>query len=77
MKRFWETVAVTPHSSSVRAYALAEISVEDFEKAKRDCLARLNNNTEMRKILREVGKKQRDRILGRDNDDTKSNNDNS
>ena len=66
VKRYWETVAQDEHTSSTRAYALAEISVDDFEKAKRDALARLNNNTEMRQILREVGKKQRDRILGPD-----------
>jgi hypothetical protein len=65
-KRYWETVGTSDRHSTVYAYSLAEISTEDFEKAQRDCLARLNGNTEVKNILREVGKKQRDRILGPD-----------
>lgn len=66
VKRYWETVATGPGpqaTSSVRVYSLAEISIADFEKAKKDSLDRLANNTEMKKILRDVGQKQRDRIL--------------
>jgi hypothetical protein len=64
VKRYWETIVTGEHTSNVRVYSLAEISVPDFEKAKKDSLDRLNGNSEMKKILREVGKKQRDRILG-------------
>jgi hypothetical protein len=66
VKRHWETVSTGPYTSNVRVYSLAEISIPDFEKAKKDSLDRLAGNSEMRKIIREVGKKQRDRILGPD-----------
>jgi hypothetical protein len=66
VKRYWETISTGEHTSNVRVYSLAEISLADFEKAKKDSLDRLNGNTEMKKIIREVGKKQRDRILGPD-----------
>lgn len=61
--RYWETVAPTPKHASLRAFSLAEISNEDFEAAKKDFLRRLAGNTEIREILRDVGRKQREKIL--------------
>ena len=41
----------------------AEIGVPDFEKAKRAYLERLSSNTEVKQILRDVGRRQRDNVL--------------
>ncbi len=62
--RYWETVADGSHGeTATRAYSLAEISAADFEKAKRSYLERLSSNTEVKQILRDVGRRQRDNVL--------------
>lgn len=61
-KRYWESVT-TPIGSQLRVFSLAEISVAEFERAKADYFARLSGNTELKKIMREVGRKQRSKIL--------------
>jgi hypothetical protein len=66
-KRYWETVS-SPLGSQLRVFSLAEIPVVDFEKAKADYFARLAGNTELKKILREVGAKQRNNILDKEAD---------
>lgn len=63
VKRYWETVAPDKYTTVTRCYSLAEISIKDFERAKAEYFERLANNTEMRAILRDVGRKQRERIL--------------
>jgi len=67
VKRYWETVAVTdPQGNSrveLRAFALAEIPVAEFEKAKKDYLHRLAGNSEIKKVLAEVGAKQRENVM--------------
>lgn len=63
VKRYWETVQVDEFTTATRAYALAEVSVAEYEKAKRDYFARLRGDSEVAKILREVGQAQREAIL--------------
>ncbi len=64
VNRYWETVLDGPHgATSTRAYSLAEISIVDFEKAKRAYFERLSSNTEVKQILRDVGRRQRDNVL--------------
>jgi hypothetical protein len=56
-------VQVDEFTTATRAYALAEVSVAEYEKAKRDYFARLRGDSEVAKILREVGQAQREAIL--------------
>lgn len=67
VKRYWETVSVTdPQGNSrveLRAFALAEIPVTEFEKAKKNYLQRLAGNSEIKKVLAEVGAKQRENVM--------------
>jgi len=64
VNRYWETVVDGPHGqTALRAYSLAEISVPDFEKAKRAYTEKLSSNGEIQRILRDVGSRQRDNVL--------------
>jgi hypothetical protein len=63
VKRYWETVQVDEFTTATRAFALAEVSTAEYEKAKRDYFARLRGDSEVAKILREVGQAQRDAVL--------------
>lgn len=63
VKRFWETVQVDEFTTATRAYALAEVSDAEYEKAKKDYFARLRGDSEVAKILRDVGREQRDAIF--------------
>ena len=47
----------------LRVFALAEIPVAEFEKAKKDYLHRLAGNSEIKKVLADVGAKQRDKVM--------------
>lgn len=68
-KRYWEVIENRSSGSSnyvksrLRVYSLAEIPIADLEKAKQSFLSNLSNNTEVKKILRDVGAKQREKIL--------------
>lgn len=62
-KRYWEKVVHGDYTADLRAFSLVEISMADFEEAKRNFLARLRKDPEVKKILDEVGKKQRDQVL--------------
>lgn len=70
VKRYWEKVAEREANldvygaSKVRAFALAEISVPEYERAKREVFLRLSGNTQLKQVLDEVGSKQRENILG-------------
>lgn len=66
VKRYWETAQLDEHTTVLRAYALAEIPVADYEKVKAAYFERLAGNTEMKSILRDVGRRQRDLVLGPD-----------
>jgi len=65
VNRYWEVAQLDPRNTVLRAFSLAEIPAGDYEKAKRDYLERLAGNSEMKNILREVGRRQRDNILSR------------
>lgn len=70
VKRYWEKVqdrevpdpAYAP--SKLRAFALAEISIPEYERTKREVFLRLTGNTQLKQVLDDVGQKQRENILG-------------
>lgn len=70
VKRYWETIAdreSTPASfgpGKLRAFALAEISIPEYERSKREVFLKLTGNTQLKQVLDEVGSKQRENILG-------------
>ena len=76
VKRYWETVrvpGVTPDSARIelRAFSLAELPKSDYEAAKKEYFARLRKEPAVKKILEDVGAKQRDNVLNQSKDDTK------
>lgn len=66
-KRYWEIVETgregTVGKSVLRAYSLAEIPSAELEKAKQAFFSKLSHDSEIKKILSDVGQKQRDRAL--------------
>lgn len=68
-KRYWETVMVPTADGKtrieLRVYSLAGIPSKEFEDAKTAALKNLSGNSEVKKILDDVGAKQRDSILGK------------
>jgi hypothetical protein len=65
-KRYWEVVQVKTekgNSEQLHVYSLAEIPNQEFEKAKKDVLANLNGNSELKKNLDEISKKQQESLL--------------
>jgi|GEM_PF-1260806 len=68
-KRYWESIETLSSknesgvNSRLRAYSLGEVSVTEYQRAKQKYLERLEGNTEVQNILKEVGAKQRDRLL--------------
>ncbi len=64
VKRYWETVATGDVTSQTRAFSLAEISIPEFERTKREVFLKLSGNTQLKAILDDVGKKQRENVLG-------------
>lgn len=70
-KRYWEVVETqgangSYSSTKLRVYSQAQIPAGDLAKAVQSYLAHLNKNTEIKKILAEVGAKQRQKILAAD-----------
>jgi len=64
VNRYWEKVQETERYSKLRAFALAEISVPEFERTKREVFLKLSGNHQLKAILDDVGKKQRENVLG-------------
>lgn len=68
-KRYWEVIETLQDGSSgrgrtiLRVYSLAEIPVVELERAKQAYFSKLANNGEIKKILNEVGAKQREKAL--------------
>lgn len=65
-KRYWEVVQVKTERGTdeqLHVYSLAEIPTQEFEKAKREVLANLNGNSELKRNLDEVAKKQQEQLL--------------
>lgn len=68
-KRYWETVEIktdqfSPARTVLRAYSLVEINLGELEKAKQAYFMRLRGDNEVKAILKEVGNKQIERVLG-------------
>jgi hypothetical protein len=64
VKRYWETVATGETTSQTRAFSLAEISIPEFDRTKREVFLKLTGNTQLKAVLDDVGKKQRENVLG-------------
>ena len=65
-KRYWEIIEVKSEKGieqQLHVFSLAEIPSTEYEKAKKDVLAKLNGNSELKKTLDDVAKKQRDQIF--------------
>ena len=60
--RYWEQVVDAAGKNELRAFSLAEMSIADFEQAKENVLAKLRGDPEVKKILDEVGAKQREAV---------------
>lgn len=60
--RYWERITDVTGRTELRAYSLASVSMADFERAKENYLAKLRGDPEVKKILDEVGAKQRANI---------------
>ncbi len=67
VNRYYETVIVTLPDQSfkyeTRVFSRASVDVADYEKAKRAYFDRLNGVPEVKKILDDVGAKQRDAVM--------------
>ena len=66
--RYWETVMVpTADGKSrieLRVYSLAGIPASEYAEAKKAALQNLSGNNEVKKILDDVGARQRDAVVG-------------
>lgn len=65
-KRYWEKVMQADHTQELRAFTMVEINQGDFEKAKQAYLDHLKGIPEVKKILDEVGKEQREKVAAND-----------
>ena len=67
--RYWETVMVPTADGKprieLRVYSLAGIPSSEYAEAKRAAMQNLNRNNEVKKILDDVGAKQRDALNGK------------
>ena len=66
--RYWETVMVPTADGKqrieLRVYSLAGIPSNEYADAKKAALQNLSGNNEVKKILDDVGARQRDAVLG-------------
>jgi hypothetical protein len=65
-KRYWEIVEVKSSKGTeqqLHVFSQAEIPTTEYEKAKKDVLAKLNGNSALKKQLDEVAQKQQDQLL--------------
>jgi hypothetical protein len=66
--RYWETVMVPTVDGKprieLRVYSLAGIPSSEYAEAKKAALQNLSGNNEVKKILDDVGARQRDAVLG-------------
>ena len=66
IKRYWEVAEVKSSLGTMQqlhVFSLAEIPTSEYEKVKRVILAKLNGNSELKRVLKEVSQKQRDQIF--------------
>lgn len=63
--RYWEHVTnIETKQADLRAFSLASLSKVDFDQARTALLSHLRGDPEVKKILDDVGEKQRANILG-------------
>lgn len=63
--RYWDVTTLGEYGpTNLKAYTLVELPMTDYEAAKQAYLNRLAGNSEVKKILSDVGEKQRRKILG-------------
>lgn len=67
VNRYWESVIVTLPDGSfrteTRGFSRVSIDIGDYERAKRDTLARLHKSPAIKDLLQEVGSKQIEKVL--------------
>lgn len=64
-ERYWEKLSLGEYGPfELRAFTLTEQPIADYEAAKQAYLNRLAGNSEVKKILDDVGEKQRRKVLG-------------
>lgn len=63
--RYWELRQTGEYGpTNLTAFSLVELPLSDYESAKAAYLSRLAGNSEVKKILADVGEKQRRKIMG-------------
>lgn len=68
-KHYWEVVEVKKAEATeydLRAYSLAEITTQEFERAKKKYFDELRKSSEVKKVLNQVGEVQRNKVLNRE-----------
>jgi len=67
--RYWETVMVPTTDGrqriELRVFSLAGITTSEYEEAKRAAMRNFSGNNEVKKILDDVGAKQRDAVISK------------
>ena len=75
-KRYWERVRMQDGEGIIkvelRVYSLAEVSDQDFAKARQIAFDRLQGTPEIKSILSDVGRQQRERALSSEKPKTES-----
>ena len=65
VNRYWEVRSMGEHGPlNLKAFSLVEIPIPDYEAAKAAYLNRLAGDSEVKKVLADVGEKQRRKVLG-------------
>ena len=75
-KRYWEVIEVKSAlgiSQQLHVYSLAEIPTAEYEKAKKDVLAKLNGNSQLKKQLDEVAERQMNKLVPPDSTEKENN----
>jgi hypothetical protein len=67
VRRYWETVVIPQGALSsdrveLRVYSLAEVPASEYQRAKKEFWNSLQGNSEVREILNEVGRSQREAL---------------
>ena len=66
-KKYWETIALVgpdgQGSVDLRVFCLAEVNTSEVVKARKAFITQANGNPEVKQILKDIGQKQRDKVL--------------
>lgn len=73
VKRYWELVETKSTTgvtrSNLRVYSLAEVPTSELERARQKYLSRLSTDLNVKKVLDEVGARQREQALSQRNEE--------